>query len=87
MIAQRKKESKNNTKDNWKKRSEEFRSMLKGTATKTNGFPNNDVVADKKGQVVNEPTPSFSSSNLDHCSLCNRKYNTDAYKKKAFTNL
>ena len=64
--------------EKWKKQSEEFRRMLKGG----NAPDNNVVVANVAGNglITNKIEPSYDDG-LEHCGMCNRRYNPDAFKK------
>lgn len=73
-------------KEKWKKQSEEFRRMLRGAKKEENddNFVVNGAGAGMGkggGAMANKPAEPTYNDDLTHCSICNRRYNEDAYKK------
>jgi hypothetical protein len=74
--------NKNSNVPKWKKQSEEFRRILKGARNPE--VPSYEKNGGKKGQnIIKKQTEQQYSISDDytHCSICNRKYNEQAYNK------
>jgi hypothetical protein len=67
-------------KEKWKKQSEEFRRMLRGTAQADMKDDNILVVKGAPG-TIQKPSEPVYNDDYEHCSICNRRYNSDAFKK------
>jgi len=88
------KQNMNNKKAKWKKQSEEFRAIMKsgktttGFGTETNfgkGGSKNNLGGKMLGKNVlpsnHVNVPSAITEDYNHCGLCNRRYNENAYIK------
>jgi len=80
-----------NKKAKWKKQSEEFRAIMRQGKTTTGfgvdsmGGKDNQIKKGGSGGGKNTgkyvPTPSSLTDDYNHCNMCNRKYNEQAYLK------